>query len=211
MKMMRPLLLITLIAFSFSTRAQNLQSKVSKAVQTVYNEYRLFFDSSLLNKYVVLDNKKSYLVNSRTLKIKTLAQADNTFAFDEFSLTFAIVYKGDTINHLPACRLDTFENLMALGTPGNPVHHGDLLPPYLELVKGRIPFDYKKLQKLLRKMKLETTNIELKSRPVVNDGKMIAADKKEYMWVVTTACPEIKCRQLQIAASTGKIIADNNP
>jgi hypothetical protein len=100
---------------------------------------------------------------------------------------------------------------MALGTPGNPVHHGDLLPPYLELVKGRISFNYKKLQKLLHKMNLQTTNIDLKNLSAVNDGKMIAADIKEYVWIVTTACPEIKCRQLQISASTGKIIADKNP
>jgi hypothetical protein len=175
----------------------------------VYNQYKLFFDSSLLGKYVVLDTKKSYLVNSQTQKIKTLAIADNTFAFDEFSLSFAFVYKGDTIKHFPPCRLDTFQNLMVLGTPANPVQHGDLLPPYLELVKGHIAFDYKKLQKLLNKMKVETTNIDLK--PASPGIKTNAADKAAYIWVVTTACPEINCRQLQVSATDGKIIADKQP
>jgi hypothetical protein len=196
---MRTFLFVTLFFIAFKTNAQNLNSLVSKAVQRVYTEYKMFFDSSLLTKYVVLDTKKSYLVNSQTQKIKTLAIADNNFAFDEFSLSFAIVYKGDTIKYLPACRLDTYENLMALGTPTNPVHHGDLLPPYLELVKGNIKFDYKKLQKLLYKMKLETTSIDLK--PAATN----------YVWIVTTACPEVKCRQLQVSAVNGKILADKTP
>jgi hypothetical protein len=196
---MRTFLFVTLFFIAFKTNAQNLNSLVSKAVQRVYTEYKMFFDSSLLTKYVVLDTKRSYLVNSQTQKIKTLAIADNNFAFDEFSLSFAIVYNGDTIKYLPACRLDTHENLMALGTPTNPVHHGDLLPPYLELVKGNIKFDYKKLQKLLYKMKLEATSIDLK--PAATN----------YVWIVTTACPEIKCRQIQISAVNGKILADKTP
>ena len=158
--MMRPLLLITLIAISFSIQAQNFNSKVSKAVQKVYSEYKLYFDSSLLNKYVVLDKERSYLVNARTQKIRSITRADDAFAFDEFSLTFAFVYKGDTIKRFPACRLDTYENLMALGTPSNPVRHGDLLPPYLALVKGDINFNYKKLQSLLQKMKIEPVSID---------------------------------------------------
>jgi hypothetical protein len=201
---MRPLLLISLITCFFNGQAQNLDNKVSKAVQTVYKQYKLFFDSSLLNKYIVLDAKKSYLVNSQTQKIKTLAIANNTFAFDEFSLTFAFVYKGDTINHLPPCRLDTFQNLMALGTPTNPVQHGDELPPYYELVKGKIKFDYKKLQLLLQKMRLEPTSINLQKQPL-NEGK------QKYIWLVTTACPEIKCRQLMVSATNGKILADKTP
>jgi hypothetical protein len=205
--MMRSLLLITLIAFSFNSHSQTLNDKVFKAVQTVYNQYKLFFDSSLLDKYVVLDTKKSYLVNSQTQKIKTLAIADNTFAFDEFSLSFAIVYKGDTIKRFPACRLDTFQNLMALGTPGNPVRHGDLLPPYMALVKGKIKFDYKKLQALLQKMNIEPVSIDLKNEPQVTETK----GKTEYMWVITTACPEIKCRELQVSADKGKILADIKP
>jgi hypothetical protein len=206
--MKRPLLLITLIVFSFSTRAQNLESKVSKAVQKVYNEYKLYFDSSLLPKYVVLDKEKSYLVNSRTLKLKSLARLGNgSFDFDEFSLSFIFLYKGDTITHLPACRLDTFQNLMALGTPSNPVHHGDLLPPYMALVKGDINFSYKKLQSLLHKMKIETVSIDLKNQPQVTETK----GKTEYMWVVTTACPEIKCREIQVSASNGKILAEIKP
>jgi len=199
---MKTLLLIIFIAFSFNTHAQTLDQKVSKAVQRVYDDYKLYFDSSLLDKYVVLDKMKSYLVNSGTQKVKTIALADDTFVFDEFSLSFAIVYKGDTIRHLPICRLDTRQTLMALGSPANPVHHGDLLPPYMELIKGNISFDYKKLQKLLHKMNLETTSINLKNLPV---------DKKEYMWVVTTACPEIKCRELQVSAGNGKILADIKP
>jgi len=201
---MRPLHLITCIVFSLSTRAQNLDTKVSKAVQTVYAQYKLFFDSSLLMKYVVLDKTKSYLVNSQTQKIKTLALADDSFVFDEFSLSFAIVYKGDTIRHLPACRLDTHENLMALGTPSNPVQHGDVLPPYLELVKGNIKFDYKKLQVLLRKTQVETTAINLQNADET-DGK------KSYVWAVTTACPDTKCKQLQISAGNGKLLAEKNP
>lgn len=199
--MIRPLLFITLIAFSFNSQAQNLDAKVAKAVQTVYNQYKLFFDSSLLTKYVILDTKKSYLVNSQTQKIKTLAIAENTFAFDEFSLSFAVVYKGDTIRHLPACRLDTFQTLLALGTPSNPVQHGDLLPPYMQLVKGNIKFDYKKLKALLQDMKLEATAINLQN----------ATGKQKYIWVVTTACPDMKCRQLQISATNGKILADKIP
>ena len=205
--MMRPLLLITLIAFSFSSQAQSFNNKVSKAVQKVYSEYKLFFDSSLLDKYVVLDKEKSYLVNARTQKIKSITRADDAFAFDEFSLTFAFVYKGDTIKRFPACRLDTSQNLMALGTPSNPVRHGDLLPPYMALVKGDINFSYKKLQSLLQKMNIEPVSIDLKNQPQVTETK----GKTEYMWVVTTACPEIKCRELQVSAANGKILADIKP
>jgi hypothetical protein len=203
---MRPLLLATLIFFSLNSRAQNLDTKVAKAVQTVYNQYKLFFDSSLLAKYVVLDRNKSYLVNSQTQKIKTIALADNSFVFDEFSLSFAIVYKGDTIRHLPACRLDTHENLMALGTPTNPVQHGDVLPPYLELVKGNIKFDYKKLLALLQDMKLGATAVNLQKTPVKADTKQ--NKKQQYNWLVTTACPDIKCKELLVSASNGKVQAD---
>jgi hypothetical protein len=205
--MIRPLLLITLIALSFNSQAQNFNNKVSKAVQKVYSEYKLFFDSSLLDKYVVLDKEKSYLVNARTQKIRSITRADDAFAFDEFSLTFAFVYKGDTIKRFPACRLDTFQNLMALGTPSNPIRHGDLLPPYKALVKGDINFSYKKLQSLLQKMKVEPVSIDLKYQPQVTETK----GKTEYMWVVTTACPEIKCRHLQVSADKGKILADIKP
>lgn len=205
--MMKPLLFITCVAFSFGSQAQNLDNKITKAVQAVYNQYKLFFDSSLLDKYVVLDREKSYLVNSRTQKIRAIARADEAFAFDEFSLTFAFVYKGDTIKRFPACRLDTSENLMALGTPSNPVRHGDMLPPYKALVKGDIGFSYKKLQSLLQKMKVEPVSIDLKYQPQVTETK----GKTEYMWVVTTACPEIKCRELQVSADKGKILADIKP
>lgn len=204
--MIRPLLLITLIAFFFNSRAQNLDTKVLKAVQTVYNQYKLFFDSSLLDKHVILDTKKSYLVNSQTQKIKTLAIADNSFAFDEFSLSFAVVYKGDTITHLPACRLDTFQNLMALGTPSNPLQHGDLLPPYQQLVKGNIKFDYKKLQALLQDMKLQVTAVKLQKASARADaGKN---SKQQYNWLVTTACPNLKCKDVLISATSGKVQAD---
>ncbi len=205
--MMRPLLLITFIAFAFTSQSQNFNNKVSKAVQKVYSEYKLFFDSSLLDKYVVLDKEKSYLVNAGTQKIRSIVRADDAFAFDEFSLTFAFVYKGDTIKRFPACRLDTFQNMMALGTPSNPVHHGDLLPPYMALVKGDINFSYKKLQSLLKKMKVEPVSIDLKNQPQVAEVK----GKTEYMWVVTTACPDIKCRELQVSAANGKILADIKP
>lgn len=202
--MIRPLLLIILIAFSFCGQAQNFNGKVSKAVQKVYSEYKLFFDSSLLAKYVVLDRERSYLVNAHTQKIRSIARADDIFAFDEFSLTFAFVFKGDTIRRLPACRLDTMENLMALGTPSNPVRHGDLLPPYQALVKGDIHFSYKKLQGLLQKMNVVPVNVDLKYQPQVTELK----GNTEYMWVVTTSCPEIKCRELQVSAKNGKILAD---
>jgi len=207
---MRSFFLVVLIAFSFSSNAQSLDSRVSKAVQIVYNQYKLFFDSSLLHKHVVLDKTKSYLVNSETQKIKTLAIADNTFSFNEFNLSFAIVYKGDTIRHLPVCRLDTAGTLMALGTPGNPVRHGDVLPPYLELVKGKIKFDYKKLRELLQEMELKATAIDLQKLPL-NDRADNQNIKQEYVWIVTTACPEIKCRELKISASNEKIIEDKKP
>jgi hypothetical protein len=201
---MRPLLLITLIAFSFSSQAQNFNNKVSKAVQKVYSEYKLFFDSSLLDKYVVLDKEKSYLVNARTQKIRSITRADDAFAFDEFSLTFAFVYKGDTIKRFPACRLDTFQNLMALGTPSNPVRHGDLLPPYMALVKGDINFSYKKLQSLLQKMKIDPVSIDLKNQPQVAETK----SKQQYNWLVTTACPDVKCKDVVISATNGKVQSD---
>ncbi len=205
--MMRTLFFFTLIAFAFNTRAQNFNNKVSKAVQKVYSEYKLFFDSSLLDKYVVLDKEKSYLVNSRTQKIRAIARADDAFAFDEFSLTFAFVYKGDTIKRFPACRLDTMQNMMALGTPSNPIRHGDMLPPYSALVKGDINYSYKKLQGLLQQMKIEPVSIDLKNQPQVTEFK----GKTEYRWLVTTACPEIKCRELQVSATNGKILADRKP
>lgn len=205
--MIRLLLLITLIAFSFNSQSQNFNNKISKAVQKVYSEYKLFFDSSQLDKYVMLDKEKSYLVNSRTQKIRSVNRADDTFAFDEFSLTFAFVYNGDTIKRFPACRLDTMQNMMALGTPSNPVRHGDMLPPYMALVKGDIDFNFKKLQSFLQKMRIEPVSIDLKNQPQVTEVK----GKTEYRWVVTTACPEIKCRELQISADKGKILADIKP
>jgi hypothetical protein len=162
----------------------------------------------------VLDKTKSYLVNSRTQKIRTIARADSSFVFDEFSLSFVFVYKGDTITHLAPCRLDTLQTLLPLGTPGNPIRHGDVLPPYQELVKGNIPFNYKKLKKLLQQMKLEFTAVDLQSLPFGGKDKTAAnhaGEKLQYMWVVTTACPEIKCRQLQISATNGKILADKYP
>ncbi len=205
--MIRPLLVITLIAFSFNSQAQNFNNKVLKAVQKVYSEYKLFFDSSLLDKYVVLDKEKSYLVNARAQKIRSIARADDAFAYDEFSLTFAFVYNGDTIKRFAACRLDTMQNMMALGTPSNPIRHGDMLPPYMALVKGDINFSYKKLQRLLQKMKVEPVSIDLKNQPQETEVK----GKTEYRWVVTTACPEMKCRELQVSAANGKILADIKP
>lgn len=205
--MIRPLLAFILIAFTFTTQAQNLDAKTLQAVQVVYNQYSKFFDSSLLQKHVVLDRNKSYLVNSHTQKIKTLALADDSFVFDEFSLSFAIVYKGDTIRHLPACRLDIYGNLMALGTPTNPVQHGDVLPPYAELVKGRVKFDYKKLQALLQKMNIESTAINLTKTPVTEEGN----SKQPCIWEVTTTCPELKCKPLQISAANGKVLAEKLP
>lgn len=204
---MRTLLFFTLIAFAFNSQAQNFNIKVSKAVQKVYSEYKMFFDSSLLDTYVVPDKERSYLVNSRTQKIRSIARADDAFAFDEFSLTFAFVYKGDTIKRFPACRLDTMQNMMALGTPSNPIRHGDMLPPYRALVKGDIDFSYKKLQSLLQKMKVEPVSIDLKNQPQVTELK----GKTAYMWVVATACAEIKCRELQVSATNGKILADRKP
>lgn len=205
--MIRPLLVFILIAFSFGTQAQTLDNKVSNAVQAVYSQYRKFFDSSLLEKHVVLDRNKSYLVHSQTQKIKTIALADDSFVFDEFSLSFAIVYKGDTIRHLPTCRLDTYGTLMALGTPSNPVQHGDVLPPYMELVKGNIKFDYKKLMALLQKMNVEATAINLVKAPVTTESDA----KQSYAWEVTTACPDIKCKQVQVSATSGKVLAEKIP
>lgn len=200
----RILLFILLFTAVCNTNAQTLDQKVSLAVQRVYEDYRQFFDSSLLSKYVVLDKMRSYLVNSSNQKIKTIALADDSFVFDEFSLSFAFIYKGDTIRHLPVCRLNTSQLLLALGTPSNPVRHGDGLPPYMELVKGKIKFDYKKLKKLLDKMQLQTVETDLRVF-TVEDGQ------KEYRWVVTTACPDIKCRVLQVSADNGKIVADIKP
>lgn len=202
---MRYLLVVLLIAFSFNGGAQTLDQKLAKATERVYNDYKLFFDSNLLPKYVVLDKNKSYLVNGSTQKIKTIALADDLFVFDEFSLSFAIVYKGDTIRHLPVCRLDTYQTLMALGTPSNPVRHGDLLPPYMQLIKGNIKFDYKKLQKQLQKMQLQTTEINLQAFDAGKEGKT------DYRWVVTTSCPDIRCRVLHFSADNGKVVEDINP
>lgn len=203
--MKKILLLIYLFAAVYNANAQTLDQKLYKAVQRVYADYKQFFDSSLLSKYVVLDKMKSYLVHSSTPIIKTIALADDSFVFDEFSLRFAIVYNGDTVRYLPACRLDTYQTLLALGTPSNPIRHGDVLPPYMELVKGNIKFDYKKLKGLLKKMEIiaNETNLEVLNRK--EDGT------NEYMWVVTTSCPEIKCRVLRIDAGNGKIIADIKP
>jgi len=203
--MRRPLLAVVLIAFSFTVQAQKLDAKIAQAVQVVYNQYSKFFDSSLLPKHVVLDRNKSYLVNSQTQKIKTMALADESFVFDEFNLSFAIVYKGDTIRHLPTCRLDTYGTLMALGTPSNPVQHGDVLPPYTELVKGNIKFGYKKLHDLLQKMNVQATAINLiKTQPE-------ADAKRSYTWEVTTACPEIKCKQLLVSAANGQVLGEKTP
>lgn len=205
--MIKQVLFVSLIAFSFNSQAQNFNSKVSKAVEKVYAEYMLFFDSGLLRKYVLLDKEKSYLVNAQNQKIRSIARADDAFVFDELSLTFAFVYKGDTIRRFPACRLDTMQNLMALGTPSNPVRHGDLLPPYKALVKEDIKYSYKKLKKLLQDMKIEPVNIDLKTIPQSTEVK----GKTEYMWVVSASCPDIKCRELQVSAENGKILADKMP
>lgn len=199
--MKRLLPVIAFIFFGCTTQAQTLTDKVNKAVARVYADYKQYFDSSLLAKHVVLDTKKSYLVNNQTQKIKTLAIADNGFTFDEFNLSFAIVYKGDTIRHLPVCRLDTTGNLMALGTPTNPVKHGDALPAYMQLVKGNIKFDYQKLMKSLQQMKLEASETDLREA-VVSGNKML-------IWNITTACPEIKCRVIQFDVKDGKIVFDS--
>ena len=119
---MRTFLFFSFIFIALYSNGQNSTILLSKAVQKVYSEYKLYFDSSLLDKYVVLDKTKSYLVNSRTQKIKSIVRADDAFAFDEFSLSFTFVYKADTIKRFPPCRLDTFQNLMALGTPSNPIY-----------------------------------------------------------------------------------------
>jgi hypothetical protein len=202
---MRYLLVVLLIAFSFNGGAQTLDQKLAKATERVYSDYKLFFDSSLLSKYVVLDKNKSYLVNGSTQKIKTIALADDSFVFDEFSLSFAVVYKGDTIRHLPVCRLDTHETLLALGTPSNPVRHGDVLPPYMQLIKGNIKFDYKKLQKQLQKMQLQTTEVNLQAFDAGKEGKT------DYRWVVTTSCPDIRCRVIHFSADNGKVVEEINP
>lgn len=201
--MKRLLPVIAFIVVGFTTQAQTLNEKVNSAVQRVYADYKLYFDSSLLAKHVVLDTKKSYLINNQTQKIKTLAIADSSFVFDEFNLSFAIVYKGDTIRHLPVCRLDTHGTLMALGTPSNPVKHGDALPAYRQLIKGNIKFDYKKLMKSLQRQKLDAFETDL--REVNLNGT------KTLVWNVTLACPDIKCRVLQFDAVEGKLVYDSKP
>ena len=197
--MKRIFLFTALILTAYCTRAQDTGELLSKAVVKVYEEYKMFLDSSLLVKHVVLDPNKSYWVNSRNNGIRTVARGLDNFSFDEFSLSFAVVYKGDTIRHLPVCRLNTGLILMPLGSPGNPIRHGDVLPPYAELIKGNIAFDYKNLKKLLHKMKLEATAVNLQKHDT------------GYAWLVTTSCPEIKCRQLTISATDGKILEDKNP
>jgi hypothetical protein len=91
-----------------------------------------------------------------------------------------------------------------LGTPSNPVRHGDLLPPYMALVKGDINFSYKKLQSLLQKMKIDPVSIDLKNQPQVAETK----SKQQYNWLVTTACPDVKCKDVVISATNGKVQSD---
>ena len=99
------------------------------------------------------------------------------------------------------------ENLMALGTPSNPVQHGDVLPAYLQLVKGNIKFNYKKLHALLQKMKVEATAIDLKKYTLNAESNT----QQAYIWAVTTACPDVKCKVLQVSAANGKILTDIKP
>ena len=64
-------------------------------------------------------------------------------------------------------------------------------------------FDYKKLKAFLKKNKIEANETNLQ--------EFTTEGKKEYRWVVTTSCPDIKCRVLQISADKGKILADIQP
>jgi hypothetical protein len=190
---------------------QNSNRLIERSVQRVYQEYKLFFDSSLLHTNVVLDKTRSYYRNYETQKIRSLARGDSAFAYNELLLSFAVVYLGDTITHLPACTMDTMLTLLPLGTPSNPRQHGDVLPPYEMLVKGKLAFNYKKLQRLLTEMGLANSAVELHSWPVMDEEKSTPGNpvsKTAYVWIVVTSCPEIKCRELQISASSGKILYD---
>ena len=188
-------------------------SLISRSVQRMYQEYKVFFDSSLLSKYVVLDKEKSYYRNYNTQKIRSLAKSDTAFDFNEMVLAFAVVYLGDTLTHM-YCTMDTMLNVLPLGTPREPRQHGDILPPYEMLVKGKLAFNNKKLKGLLKTIGLENSILELHSWLVQDDEKSTPGNpvpKTAYVWIVFTSCPEIKCRELQVSATSGKILYDKKP
>ena len=207
---MRAFLFIAFVFVTTHCSGQTSNNLISRSVQRMYNDYKVFFDSSLLSKHVVLDKTKSYYRNYNTQKIRSLVWSDSAFDFNEMVLAFAVVYLGDTLTYM-YCTMDTMLNVLPLGTPHEPRQHGDILPPYEMLVKGNLAFDNKKLRKLLSKMGLENSRLELHSWPVQDDEKSTPGNpvsKTEYVWIVFTPCPEIKCRELQVSATSGKILYD---
>lgn len=184
-----------------TSNGQEAKKLIPRSVRLVYDEYKTFFDSNLLDKHLILDSSRSYFMNSATQKIRSVTRMTDDFSFDGLSLSFAFVYQGDTLTHLNALVARELI-LVPLGSPGNPRRHGDILPPYLELVKGRLGFDYRQLKQWLSDRKLEGYNTELVARP---------ADPKDTVaWKLTRACPEVQCPQLEISAMSGKILDDNS-
>ncbi|MBL0055977.1 MAG: hypothetical protein IPP31_07210 [Chitinophagaceae bacterium] len=199
---MRIVFFYIFLCLGLTCRAQEANKLIPKSVNLVYEEYKTFFDSNLLGKHVILDSSRSYFMNSGTQKIRAITRMTDDFAFDGMNLSFAIVYKGDTLTHLTALVARELI-LVPLGSPGNPRRHGDILPPYLELVKGRLGFDYKQIKQWLSAQKLEGSNIELVARP--------ADPKDPVAWKLTRACPEVRCPQLEISAMNGKILSGEPP
>lgn len=191
---------IAFVLLCFTAQAQPTPPVVQRAIKIIFSEYSQFMDSTMLVSHLKLDPEKSYFVNYGSQKISSFRKYQHNFIYDEFSLSFVLIYKNDTLARL-GCRFDTSLNLMPLGTPTNPSRHGDILPPYAELIKGKLGFDYKKLRKRLKELHIESSGTELIAR---------TSDVKEetYIWKVTTACPEVNCRRIEISAINGKLLSD---
>jgi len=191
---------IAFVMLCFTAQSQPTPPLVQKAIKIIFAEYGQFMDSNMLVKHLKLDPERSYYVNYRTQQISAIPKYRKNFIYDEFTLSFVLIYKNDTLAWL-GCRFDTSLNLMALGTPENQRRHGDILPPYAELIKGKLGFDYKKLRKRLKELHIVSSATELIAR---------TSDVKEetYVWKVITSCPEVYCRRIEISAINGKLLAD---
>ena len=200
--MYRLLHIFFVLLISGNSRAQSVSPLLDKAVKAMYSEYKVFFDSSLLDDYIKLDTERTYYLLSTEQKIRSVKRELDGFVYDGFNLSFVMVYEGDTLTRMNAL-IDTSMNIIPLGTPGNPRRHGDVLPPYLELVKGNIGFNYKKLKGKMATMKITIASTELHAWPNKNG-------KPGFAWKVISACPQLDCRRIEVSAKNGKILADTD-
>lgn len=169
-------------------------------------------DSSTIAKHLQFDLSKSSYVNRTKNIYLPISQIKDSSNVDGIQLAYVLLYKGDTLRNI-YCEFDTACHL--INRLPHPSSFRPLIEPYLALFKGKLAFDYKKLMVKLKAIDLQPSHvksIELLHRPVIDRTKTIGkyySTKSQYYWVIFTDCPESKCRQLEISATTGQILADD--